>query len=141
MREPPLVELGRAPVIRLLVCPSFNGSTAVRAMLDADPQLVVVTEGTRNERSLSERERAMLQERIVACRLEKMPYAAPQDVRPGVAWFDGTTWLVEYFDGTHHALVERWSIEHQTVERGLVAFQPLCMHILELAGISNDPNY
>lgn len=131
MREPPLVELGRAPVIRLLMCPSFIGSTAVRAMLDADPQLVVVARGTRG-RSLSERERAVLQERIVACRLEQMPYAAPQDVRPGVAWLDGTTWLVEYFDGTHHVLVERWSIEHQTVERGLVAFRALCMYMLEL---------
>lgn len=141
MQEPPLVELGRAPVIRLLVCPSFLGSTAVRAMLDADPQLVFVARGTRNGRALSERERAVLQERIVACRLEQMPYAAPQDVRPGVAWFDGTTWLVEYFDGPHHALVKRWSIEHQTVERGLVAFRLLCMYMLELAGLSKDLNY
>lgn len=141
MREPPLVELERAPVIRLLMSPSFFGSTAVRAVLDDDPQLVVVARGARNGRSLSEREWAVLKERIVGCRLEQMPYTAPQDVRPDVAWADGTTWLVEYFDGTHHVLVERWGIEHQTVERGLVAFRPLCMYMLELAGLSNAPNY
>ncbi len=110
-------------------------------MLDADPQLVIVARGTRNGRSLSDSERAVLQERIVACRLEQMPYAAPRDVRPGVAWLDGTTWLVEYFDGTDHALVARWSIDHQMVERGLVAFRSLCMYMLELAGLSNAPNY
>ncbi len=140
MRELPFDDLGRAPVIRLLVSPSFSGATAVRAMLDADPQLVAVARGTRNERSLSESERAVLQQRIVACRLEQMPYAAPQDIRPNVGWLDGTTWLVEYFDGGHHSLVDRWGIEHQTVERGLVAFRSLCMYMLELAGLSNDPN-
>jgi hypothetical protein len=54
---------------------------------------------------------------------------------------DGTTWLVEYFDGTHHAVVDRWSIEHQTVERELVTFRSSCMYMLELAGLSTAVNY
>jgi hypothetical protein len=136
--EPVLTHVTNLPACRLVWERSFHGNVIVRAEMDGSGVRIFASSSRRGVKSLfvSDASAPLRQAFERAC-FWSMPLADPL----GGRGCDGSSWLLEAFDGERHHVVERWSILKDADERGLSDYRALCLTLLELSQLQTEPMY